>query len=83
MIDAAEAVGAVHLLDRVERTRVDVGGLGLEADADVLDRARDERVADSGAGAGEVVLPERERLAGGVALAVGRGRKKRGSAVVR
>lgn len=68
MVDSAKAVSAVHLLDRVEGSAVDVGSLGLEANANVLDWARDERVADSGACAGEVVLPKRERLAGSVAL---------------
>ena len=42
MIDAAEAVGAVDLLNSIDRSRVNVGGLSLEADADVLDRAGDE-----------------------------------------
>ena len=68
MIDAAEAVGAVDLLNSIDRSRVNVGGLSLEADADVLDRAGDDRVADAGKGAGEVVLPKGEGLGRGVAV---------------
>ena len=68
LVDASHAIRAVDLFDRVERSRVSPVLLRLEANTDMFDGTRRNRVADSGDRSREVILRRRERFRVGVAV---------------